>query len=125
MTDTITRIVIACYRPHPGKEEVLLSEVRDHHPLLRSEGLATDRRPVLMRAADGTLIEIFEWASPAAIQEAHENARVQEMWERFAKCCDYVPLGGLSEAGSVFSEFEAVRIGFPPLPEVDPDHREE
>ena len=68
---TIPRIVIVAYRPKPGKDNVLLAELRDHVHLLRSEGLATDRHPVLMRAKDGTVLEIFEWASPAAIEEAH------------------------------------------------------
>jgi quinol monooxygenase YgiN len=122
---TIPRLVIVAYRPKPGKDDVLLAEVRDHHHLLRSEGLATDREPVIMRAADSTIIEIFEWASPAAIEEAHANPRVQAMWSRFAKVCDYVPIGQVAEAASIFSEFEPVHIDFPPMPQADPAHREE
>lgn len=125
MSTSIPRIVISAYRPEPGKEEVLLSEVRDHHPLLWSEGLVTGREPVIMRAKDGTVIEVFEWASTAAIEEAHENPRVNAMWERFAKCCDYIPLKDLPEAEVLFSEFEPLSIDFPPRPDVPPDQREE
>ena len=64
---TIPRIVIVAYRPKPGKADILLAEVRDHVHLLRSEGLATDRLATVMRAKDGAIIEVFEWASPAAI----------------------------------------------------------
>ena len=104
---------------------MLLAEVRDHVHLLRSEGLATDRHPVVMRAKDGTIVEVFEWASPAAIEEAHSNPRVQAMWARFAACCDYVPLAMLSEASALFAEFEALDIHLPPIVQPDPDHRAE
>ena len=116
---SIPRTVIVAYRPKPGKEDVLLSEVRDHVPFLRSEGLATDRPPVVMRAKDGTIIEVFEWASAAAIEEAHGNPRVHAMWGRFAACCDYAPLNSLAEAADMFAEFESVHIQLAPI--VQPD----
>jgi hypothetical protein len=122
---SIPRVVIVAYRPKPGQEQVLLAEIRDHHPLLWSEGLVTGREPVIMRAADGSVIEVFEWASPAAIEEAHQNPRVQAMWARFAKVCDYVPVGQLAEAANVFSEFEPLDIEFPPLPQPKPNEWEE
>jgi hypothetical protein len=122
---SIPRVVICCYRPKRGKEQVLLAEVRDHHHLLRSEGLATDRAPIIVRAQDGTIIEVFEWASPAAIEEAHANPRVQAMWARFAECCDYVPLASLGEAVGPFAEFEPMEIHFPPVIQPSPDKRAE
>jgi hypothetical protein len=39
--------VIVAYRPHPGQEERLLEPMREHLPILRSQGLATD--PALAR----------------------------------------------------------------------------
>lgn len=122
---SIPRLVIVAYHPKPGKEALLLAELRDHVHLLRSEGLATDRPVVHMRAGDGTLVEIFEWASPAAIEQAHANARVQAMWARFAACCDYVPIGSLAEAGQPFSEFEPLEIHIDPIIQPPPDKRAE
>lgn len=122
---SIPRIVIAAYRPKPGKADVLLSEVRDHVHLLRSEGLATDRHSVVMRAKDGTIVEVFEWASPAAIDEAHENPRVQAMWTRFEQVCDYVPLNMLYETGEMFAEFSPVDLGRAPIVQPPPDKRAE
>ena len=122
---TIPRVVIVAYRPKPGQGEALLAEVRDHHHLLRSEGLATDRRPIVMRAKDGTILEVFEWASPAAIEEAHSNPRVQAMWARFARCCDYAPLNSLEEAAGMFAEFEPLEIHIAPIVQPDPAHRAE
>ncbi len=122
---SIPRLVIVAYRPKPGKEALLLAELRDHVHLLRSEGLATDRPVIHMRAGDGTLVEIFEWASPAAIEQAHANARVQAMWARFAACCEYVPIGSLAEAGQLFSEFEPLEIYIDPIIQPPPDKRAE
>jgi quinol monooxygenase YgiN len=122
---SIPRLVIVGYRPKHGQADVLLSELRDHVHLLRSEGLATDRHPMLMRAKDGTLVEVFEWASPAAIEQPHANPRVQAMWARFGACCDYVPLNTLAEAGDMFAEFEPVDVQLAPIVQPDADHRAE
>ena len=121
----IPRIVIVAYRPKPRKNDVLVAEVRDHVHLLRSEGLATDRHATVMRAKDGTVIEVFEWASPAAIEEAHNNPRVQAMWARFDKVCDYAPLNTLNESADLFAEFEPVDLHLAPIIQPAPDKRAE
>jgi hypothetical protein len=52
--------VIVAYRPKPGKEDGLLELVRSRVPTLRQEGLVSDRAPTIMRARDGTIIEVSE-----------------------------------------------------------------
>jgi hypothetical protein len=99
-------MVIVAYRPRPGKEALLLELTRQHLPVLRAQGLATDRPSYVLRAADGTIVEIFEWKSQAAINRAHENPAVAKMWERYAEACEYVPLKSLKEAGDLFAAFE-------------------
>ena len=89
-------IVIALFRPRPGKDDDLLACMRDHLPVLRAERLATDRPSTILRAEDGTLLEIFEWTSQAAIDAAHANPAVLALWERYAACCDYVTLSDLA-----------------------------
>jgi hypothetical protein len=101
-------IVIVAYRPRPGKEALLLELTRRHLPVLRAEGLATDRPSLAMRAADGTIVEVFEWKSQAAIDSAHGNPAVAKMWERYAEACEYVPLKSLKEAGDLFAGFEPI-----------------
>jgi hypothetical protein len=100
--------VIACYRPREGKEVDLLKEVREHVPILRSQGLVTDRPSVVKRAKDGTILEVFEWKSAKAIEEAHSNKVVAAMWERFEKACEYVMLGDLPESQQPWATFEPV-----------------
>jgi hypothetical protein len=102
------RFVIAAYRPKAGREQQLLDAVRRHAGVLRAEGLISDRPAHAMRAADGTVVEVFEWLSTAAIERAHSNPAVQALWAEFGEACDYVPVGGLGEAQVIFSEFEAL-----------------
>jgi len=69
-------IVIAAYRPKPGKEEELLDLVRNRVPILRKEGLVTDRTPTIMRASEGTIIEISEWKSQETTGRIHTQRRI-------------------------------------------------
>jgi quinol monooxygenase YgiN len=101
-------IVIVAYRPKPGHEGELLAIVRSRVPTLREEGLVTDREPVIMRAKDGTIIEVSEWKSTQAIEEAHRNPRVLAMWDKFFAVCDCVPLKTVPEAETMFAGFEPV-----------------
>lgn len=101
-------MVMALFRPKPGGEAELLECARDHLPLLRAQGLATERESLVLRAANGTLVEIFEWRSHAAIESAHENPAVAQLWARYAACCDYVTLADLPEAAQMFPEFALV-----------------
>jgi uncharacterized glyoxalase superfamily protein PhnB/quinol monooxygenase YgiN len=102
------RAVIAAYRPRPGCDEALEQLVRAHVPGLQRMGLATDRAALIMRAADGTLVEAFEWASAAAIDTAHRHPEVQAMWERFDTLCEHRCLKDLAEAQGLFAEFTSV-----------------
>ena len=54
------RIVIVAYRPKPDKIEALEALVCRHVPVLRAEGLATSREPIVMRGSDGCIVEVFE-----------------------------------------------------------------
>jgi hypothetical protein len=101
-------MVIAGYKPKEGKEAELKALVRGHVERLRQVGLATDRPPVAMRAADGTILEVFEWASQEAIARAHEHPEVQKMWGEFDALCTFASLRDLPETASPFPNFEPV-----------------
>ena len=97
--------MIACYRPKPGRDAALIDMVRGRVPALRRLGLVTERAPYCMRVADGTLVEVFEWASARAIEAAHESPEVRQMWAAFGAVCSYVKLSELTEAQNLFAEF--------------------
>jgi quinol monooxygenase YgiN len=101
-------VVIVAYRPKPGKEREILELVRGRVPTLRKEGLVTERVPTMMRAKDGTIIEVSEWRSRAAIDAAHKNPNVLAMWDKFFAACDCVPLKTLAEAEEMFAGFEPI-----------------
>jgi quinol monooxygenase YgiN len=101
-------IAIVAYRPKPRKEKDLLDLVRSRVPTLRKEGFVTDREPTIMRARDGTIIEVSEWKSQEAIDAAHKNPIVLAMWNKFFAVCDCVPLNTLPESAEMFAGFESV-----------------
>ena len=101
-------IVIVGYTPKPGEAQALDSLVRGHVRRLRVMGLVTDRESVLMKSADGTVIEVFEWVSKAAIESAHSNPEVLKMWGEFDEVCDYRPLSELAETSQLFAEFRSI-----------------
>jgi quinol monooxygenase YgiN len=98
-------MVIACYKPRPGCEAALEELVRNHLPPLRAEGLVTERSPIAMRAADGTIVEVFEWVSQEAIDRAHKSPAVLELWKRFEAVCWYETPANLPEFQNMFSGF--------------------
>lgn len=106
----MARTVIACYRPKPGQQGALDALMCTHFARLYEQGLVTRRRPIVMRARDGTLLEVFEWKSQRAIDGAHANAAVLAMWSEYAEVCDYVPVGSVAEAAELFSGFASFEL---------------
>lgn len=100
--------VIVAYKPKPGRKADLLDLVRRRVPTLVAEGLVTDRKPAIMRAKDGTVVEVSEWKSPEAIEAAHKNEIVWAMWNKLFELCDCIPLKDLPEAQEMFAGFEPI-----------------
>lgn len=107
--NTEAQLVIVCYKPKDGKAEILHQLMREHYANLKSQDLVTDRKPVIMKAKNGTIIEVFEWKSQAAIIEAHSNPVVLKMWGQYAEACDMIPLVQIEEAANLFPGFEAFK----------------
>lgn len=103
-------IVIVCFRPKKGKEELLHEAVKEHLPVLRKEGLITDRPGAAMKTKDGSIIEVFEWKSEEAIEAAHKNESVLKLWKKFEESCEYIPFDKLEESGQMFPGFEPLKL---------------
>jgi hypothetical protein len=103
-------MVIVAYKPKPGKEADLRAVLKEHLPILRGQNLATERPSLVLRAKDGTMLEIFEWRSLEAINQAHTNAAVLAMWKRFEEACEIRPLSTLEECQGLFAGFEPVTL---------------
>ena len=102
--------VIVAYKPKPGKELALNAAVAKHLRVLAAEQLVTDRPAYVMRCKDGTLVEVFEWLSAEAVERAHNNPAVLELWSEFESACEYVPLASLAESQQMFANFEPVSL---------------
>ena len=100
-------IVMAVYRPKEGQGDAMAALIEKHVPLLRAEGLATQREPIVVRSKlDGTFIEIFEWDTADAAQAAHENPAVAALWREMESVADFLTLGDISEASVRFAHFD-------------------
>jgi hypothetical protein len=62
----------------------------------------TAREPIAAVAADGTIIEVFEWQSEEAIAGAHTHPAVQEMWREFEACCWYETAANVPDLQRMF-----------------------
>ena len=68
----------------------------------------TERPASVMRAEDGTVVEVFEWRRPTRSSGPRRARPSAPLWGEFAAACDYVPLSGLPEAQRMFAEFDAI-----------------
>lgn len=102
------RAVITCHRARPGQDAALEAALRDHVPLLQRLGLATDRAPLLLRAADGSWLLVFEWDSPDAVDRAHGHPEVLALWAALDACSTSHALQGLHEMQRPFADFASV-----------------
>lgn len=103
-------MVIAVYRPKPGKDADLLALMKTHLPILRAEGLVGDAPSLCGKAKDGSFVEVFCWKSQDAIDAAHANPNVLAMWEKYGEVCDFITIGDLDEAKQMFSPFAPVDL---------------
>jgi len=103
-------MVIACYRPKPGKEDDLHALMKTHLPMLRAEGLVDDGPSLCGCAKDGTVVEVFAWKSQDAIDAAHKNPSVLAMWDKYAKLCEFAPIADVAEAKELFSPLTPIDL---------------
>ena len=99
------QIVIVAYKPKAGKAVALHQLMREHLSILKQENLVTDRTSIMMEAKDGTIIEVFEWKSESAVEQAHSNPVILEMWKKYDAVCEFIPLSQVEESAKLFSHF--------------------
>lgn len=64
--------------------------------------------PIIMRAANGTFVEVSEWKSAEAVEAAHENPNVLALWEKLDVACDFILVKDLPEAAELFAGFTPI-----------------
>ncbi len=99
-------ISMAVYLPRPGREDELRALIRERPPIMRRLGYLTEREHLVLKAADGTLIELSEWVSSGAIDRAHKDPEVLAMWARFDEVCEYLAPAAVGGMDVAFPTFE-------------------
>jgi len=99
----------ATYKPKPAQEDALMKLVARHLPKLRDLGFATDRENYIAKSEDGTIIEVFEWASMNAVNAAHQHPDVSDIWEKMTLVAEFLPINRLSELNSPFADFKLLK----------------
>ena len=103
-------IALALYRPKEGKTEELKRILHNHIPTLREEVLITEREVIAFQAEDGTLIEVLEWRSEQAIEQAHQSVKVMAVWDQIGEVAELTSFSTLSEAQHPFPNFQPVSL---------------
>lgn len=114
----MSHIMVAAYRPKPGQERLLDRVIGRQHARLLAEGLVTERAPILMRAANGTILEVVEWHP--AIADADASPTVIALRRELAEIADAVPLADVAEARAAISRFEPMESAEALHPELSP-----
>ena len=103
-------IAIAAYKPLPGFDTGFKEVLRQHTRVLREEGLITDKEVFQMQAIDGTILEVFEWISDEAKEEAHTHPKIMELWSRFHEYAEMVKLMDIMECHEPYATFRALHL---------------
>lgn len=103
-------IAIIAYKPLPGFDTGFKEVLKEHTRVLREEGLITDRDVYQMQALDGTVIEVFEWVSDQAKEEAHNHPKIMELWSRFYEYTEMAKLMDVMECHEPFASFRALHL---------------
>jgi hypothetical protein len=82
--------VTATYRVPAAAEKAFVKLLKAHWPTLRRLKLVGPAKPVILRAAEKAgpvYIEIFDWASMAAVDAAHHAPEVAAIWDGMGRLC--------------------------------------
>jgi hypothetical protein len=103
-----TELVLAAYRPRPGRDEELVRLLHDDVATLRRRGDATARPAPLIRTERGELLVVLVWASEHAVGDAHEDPEVVELWRRKDQLAEYIGPRELAGAEAPFARWAVV-----------------
>lgn len=107
-------IVIAPYRCKKENQEELFEVLRNKRDYFLIAGYVTERLPVTVRSFKDKeiILEIFEWTSEKATEDAHADPKVHEYWGRMSKLCSSIGfrLSEIEESNESFAHFEPLNI---------------
>ena len=108
MTSQGTELALAAYRPRPGREDDFLVFLYEELELLRRQGHVTERRAPVVRAPKGELLVVLEWSTDHAVDDAHADPDVLEVWDRKAELAEYIAPAALSGSDIPFARWPVI-----------------
>ena len=108
MTSQGTELALAAYRPRPEREDDFLVFLHEELALLRRRGHVTERRAPVVRAPKGELLVVLEWSTDHAVDDAHADPDVLEVWDRKAELAEYIAPAGLSGSDIPFPRWPVI-----------------
>ena len=108
MTSQGTELALAAYRPRSEREDDFLVFLHEELALLRRRGHVTERRAPVVRAPKGELLVILEWSTDHAVDDAHADPDVLEVWDRKAELAEYIAPAALSGSDIPFARWPVI-----------------
>ena len=105
---SVTRLTLSVYRPRPGREGELLPHLHEEIAALRARGHITARPAVICRAPDGAYLVVSEWASPTAVDDAHGDESIVEIWRRKDGLAEYLAPADLDGSAAPFASYDVI-----------------
>ena len=108
MTSQETELALAAYRPRPEREDDLLVFLHEELALLRRRGHVTERRAPVVRAPKGELLVVLEWSTDHAVDDAHVDPDILEVWDRKAELAEYIAPAALPGSDIPFARWPVI-----------------
>lgn len=104
------KTTVVVYSPRQDREIELRNLLAQHADVLESEGLLGERSPAYFVTPKGMIVEIFDWKSEKAGEDAHSRAAIQTLWNRLGEASEFVSLGQLDIASQLFASMERIEL---------------
>lgn len=104
-TSAGTRVTLSAYRAKDGREEDVLRHLREEIAALRARGHITSRPAPICRTARGEFLVVSEWSTEHAVDDAHGDEVILEIWRRKEGLVEYLAPGELTGADMPFASF--------------------
>jgi hypothetical protein len=103
-----TQLAFSAYRPYPGKSVELIALFHEELAILRRQGHVTERPAPVVRTEEGELLVVLEWSTEHAVDDAHADPEVLEVWERKAQLAEYIAPAILSGSDVPFARWTVI-----------------
>ena len=103
-----SRITLSAYRAREGHADEVLPHLREGIATLRARGHITSRPAAICRTARGELLVVSEWSTEHAVDDAHEDPTILELWRRKEELVEYLAPGELAGSGVPFASFDMI-----------------